>query len=899
MQLRRRIAVLAALAALFAMPPAVRATPFADVPANHWAYQAIQSLAADGLIDGYPDGSFNGDRPLTRYEMAAIVARVIAKIEATGATTASRSDLDKLQKLIDALKDELDALGVRVTNLEDAVSSLDRKTRFAQSIAVHGTILGNGSFRDVPVSPHTIAGGGIDQFVNVYATSPDNNNPLDAQFGPQTILRFDDRFNFIYTVNENVTVSIPLHVIDYGAGSTTADSQRLTISPDAVIDIGQAGAFTNLTLRDAELDNQLSSRLGLTYRAPDAAQQNDYQNPTQPYPRGFEIGGILSGLTTFQVTFSRVDQTLLNTQSFLAAGNGDGFGNNYFSYVVPPQSGLVQTGAPGQAGPGGSLTTDAFSAGANGLRGVFLSKKAVAGTVYIASYSTPSGSATFNSAGQVTSGAGIAAPPPFSYLDGTNEVVFGIPLPPGSRVTIAYTGLGFTNNDIPQRYQAGVRINQKFAGVPGAEVGLTFHRLWDEDVPTADTAAGANLGVNGEPAGGTGFGNVADMVFGLDFQVPLPLGRAGSTRPVLFGEFAGSRYTPDQSLIAPVDAGAAVAGLKLALGVAHVTLQYQSVGANYLDGAPLRFFGAAPPTWANYQGATFPQFFGFANTLGINQTFDASIDRTGAHSATASNAALTFLYPVFNPFVAGGPEYYSAFAPNTQGPSLTFLTPMRIVGLTVDGRIFAQHLAQVQPDAGGTATFGPQFATLTRATFDKLDAGASIPFPFAGRSGSINLSGTLEHLKRNDTTGQAYIPFNPSVASYDPGAVAAFQTAGGTVNAATGKITSTGASAVVYYPNYVNMYHTSLGAGASLPVTPDLTFNTQYSDQRYFGSYGTTLQQNIGGTKDQVDLGLTYTVPKTSSSVGVNFRNATYHDATLPSFNLNENREDVNFTIRF
>ncbi len=73
-----RLAAAAALAALLVVPArqAARATPFADVPASRWAYQYLQSLQADGLIEGYPDGEFKGDRPLTRYEMAAIVARV-------------------------------------------------------------------------------------------------------------------------------------------------------------------------------------------------------------------------------------------------------------------------------------------------------------------------------------------------------------------------------------------------------------------------------------------------------------------------------------------------------------------------------------------------------------------------------------------------------------------------------------------------------------------------------------------------------------------------------------------------------------------------------------------------------------------------------------------------------
>ena len=856
-----RRAFLSALAlacgALLARPASAPATPFADVPANHWAYQAIQTLSADGLIDGYPDGSFKGDRPLTRYEMAAIVARVIAKLEATGAGTASKTDLDKLQKLIDALKDELDALGVRVTTLEDAVASLDRRTSVAQRISVHGTVLADGATSTFITTPRNVAGGGIDQFVSVYATSPDDNNPLEQLNGPQTILRSDARFDFIYTVDENVTVSVPVHVIDYGPGAQ--GNAQFAISPDIVVNVAQAGAFTNLTLREAQLDNVESSRLGLTYRAPDASMQNDFANPTQPFPKGFEIGGILNGLTSFQLTFSQLDQTLINTQSFLPNPSGNGFANNYLAPVVPPQGGLVQTGS--------TPTTDTFTAGANGLAAVYLSKKAVAGTVAVSAYSVP---------------GGAAAIPAFSYLDGSNQVVFAVPLPPGARISIGYIGLGYTNNEIPQRFQAGVRVNQQFAGLPGAEVGLTFHRLWDENLPGGTSAGAVNLGVNAPPAGD--FGDVSDTVFGVDFAVPLALVRGDAARaPTLFGEVSASRWTPDTQFVAETGAYAAVAGLKLTLHRTELTLQVQSVGANYLDGAPFRFFGNAPSTWANYQGAFFPQFFGFANTLGINQTFDASIN-AGApgRSATAANPALTFLYPVFNPFVAGGPDYYSAFAPNTQGPSLTVLSPLRIGALTIDGRVFAQHLTQLQANANTTSTFGPQFPTGVRATFDKLDAGAT----FALGRVSVNLAGTLEHLERNDTVGRLYIPYDPAAAGYDPVALANYQAAGGT-------------SAVVYYPNYVSLYHTSLAAGVSLPVTRDVVLNTRYSDQRYFGSYGTTLQPNIGGTKDQIDLGLNYTVPKTSSSVGLTFRNSTYKDAALSSYNLTANREDVNFTIRF
>lgn len=83
------------------------ANPFSDLPAGHWAYGAVAKLAAAGVIDGYPDGSFKGNRTMTRYEMAQIVAKALAK----GAVSAD-------DKLVGEFADELENLGVRVTKLE-------------------------------------------------------------------------------------------------------------------------------------------------------------------------------------------------------------------------------------------------------------------------------------------------------------------------------------------------------------------------------------------------------------------------------------------------------------------------------------------------------------------------------------------------------------------------------------------------------------------------------------------------------------------------------------------------------------------------------------------------------------------------------------------------------------
>lgn len=84
---------------------AYAANPFCDVPAGHWAYDAVNKLAAEGVVEGYPDGTYGGDRLMTRYEMAQIVAKAMAK----GAN---------VDKLAAEFADELDSLGVRVANLE-------------------------------------------------------------------------------------------------------------------------------------------------------------------------------------------------------------------------------------------------------------------------------------------------------------------------------------------------------------------------------------------------------------------------------------------------------------------------------------------------------------------------------------------------------------------------------------------------------------------------------------------------------------------------------------------------------------------------------------------------------------------------------------------------------------
>lgn len=93
--------------------------PFSDVPAKHWAYGAVTQLANDGIIDGYGDGTFRGEKLISRYEMAIIVAKAMSK-----ADKANAKDRALIEKLSTEYASELNKLGARVTVVENKVDNV-------------------------------------------------------------------------------------------------------------------------------------------------------------------------------------------------------------------------------------------------------------------------------------------------------------------------------------------------------------------------------------------------------------------------------------------------------------------------------------------------------------------------------------------------------------------------------------------------------------------------------------------------------------------------------------------------------------------------------------------------------------------------------------------------------
>ena len=129
----KQAAAIACSALLAVMVAPALAQPFGDVPAPHWAYDAIATLAAKGLVEGYADGTFKGNRAMTRYEMAMIVARLLARIEqlqipsAPGAPAqpeVTKDDLDLILQLVNELRAELADKNVRLAPVEDELNAI-------------------------------------------------------------------------------------------------------------------------------------------------------------------------------------------------------------------------------------------------------------------------------------------------------------------------------------------------------------------------------------------------------------------------------------------------------------------------------------------------------------------------------------------------------------------------------------------------------------------------------------------------------------------------------------------------------------------------------------------------------------------------------------------------------
>jgi hypothetical protein len=138
------------------------ANPFADVDDSSWAYQAVSQLSDQGVVDGYPDGTFRGDKNVSRYEMSQIIARLMAK-----ENTLNPSQKATVDKLAGEYADELKSLGVRVTELEKKTGHINTITELR--------------VQDVP------------RYDNVFKDSKSKHDELSLRVRLNTIANVNDR----------------------------------------------------------------------------------------------------------------------------------------------------------------------------------------------------------------------------------------------------------------------------------------------------------------------------------------------------------------------------------------------------------------------------------------------------------------------------------------------------------------------------------------------------------------------------------------------------------------------------------------------------------------------------------------------------------------------------------
>ena len=187
--MKKHLAVLAATAVL-GVTSAFAANPFSDVTPQDWAYQAVAQLASQGIVNGYPDGTFKGQQNITRYEMAQMVAKALVRQD--------RVDAEQnaiINRLANEFSAELNNLGVRVSTLENKV--------------------GNFKFTGDARLKYT----GNEKVVNTVSLDKDGNPKLDQS--KKSKFDYRGRVQFAATVNENTKAVVRLvGSKEFGAAGT-------------------------------------------------------------------------------------------------------------------------------------------------------------------------------------------------------------------------------------------------------------------------------------------------------------------------------------------------------------------------------------------------------------------------------------------------------------------------------------------------------------------------------------------------------------------------------------------------------------------------------------------------------------------------------------------------------
>lgn len=293
---------------------------FPDVPANHWAYEAVRRLSDQGYVRVYADGSYLGDRSLTRYEFATIVDRILQTLAqvrsatpdaAAPAVHPTQDDLNTIQVLVDTFKTQLADIQsdvakgqADITALRAEVGTLRKDVLDAKEAAGKAQATANSSYGSGAKRKFTISG-----YIQARYITPSKSNSKDfpagtpADYNPvngtyergtagSTFAVRRTRIKFAGEVTANTRYAIQ---IDTGAGASNAVTGKEAY---IVYTLGD-GSDKNLSITAGQFQNPfgydlpLSSSLVLSGERPLAFNEATLTGGPfsgQDFDRGITLG---------------------------------------------------------------------------------------------------------------------------------------------------------------------------------------------------------------------------------------------------------------------------------------------------------------------------------------------------------------------------------------------------------------------------------------------------------------------------------------------------------------------------------------------------------------------------------------------------------------------------------
>ncbi len=265
--MHRFIIMLACSIALLAIALPATAGPFTDVPTDHWAYDAIDKLQAEGFVEGYPDGTFRGNRSFTRYEMAMVVARIwdrlVQELENLDIFPDDYATQDDIQACIDMMEDlkaefqaELDEIGIRLDGLEGRMDSAE--SRIANLEENLSGIKMTGALRtrieDIITNDYEMYGGfnnpaGAGQYHGIIAGTPGSN--------PGEMFEVEEKLDFFFNANPSDYLDVFVHLCHRSSYLDSASS-------DMTLKISQAWAKADMMKLMGWSPSDLFNRFNLT-----------------------------------------------------------------------------------------------------------------------------------------------------------------------------------------------------------------------------------------------------------------------------------------------------------------------------------------------------------------------------------------------------------------------------------------------------------------------------------------------------------------------------------------------------------------------------------------------------------------------------------------------------------